>query len=69
MNELILFTGRLQGAVDPNLTLDYMLLGYVVMWLIALLYVASLASRQHNLQKEIKLLQQLLEEDENVREL
>jgi CcmD family protein len=67
MNELILYAIRLQDAVDPNLTLNYMLLGYAAMWLIALLYVASLASRQHNLQKEINLLQQLLEEDEEVK--
>jgi CcmD family protein len=55
---------QLPDAIDPNTTLNYMLLGYTAMWLIALLYVASLASRQHNLHKEIKLLQQLLEEDE-----
>jgi CcmD family protein len=60
----ILAAAQLPEAVDPNITLNYMFLGYAAMWLVALLYVASLASRQHNLHKEIKLLQDLLEEEE-----
>jgi CcmD family protein len=64
MLSFFLLAAQLPEAVHPNITLNYMFLGYVAMWLIALLYVASLASRQHNLHKEIKLLQQLLEEEE-----
>jgi CcmD family protein len=64
MLSFFLPAAQLPEAVNPNITLDYMFLGYAAMWLIALLYVASLASRQHNLHKEIKLLQQLLEEEE-----
>jgi CcmD family protein len=64
MLSFFLLAAQLPEAVNPNITLNYMFLGYVAMWLIALLYVASLASRQHNLHKEIKLLQQLLEEEE-----
>jgi CcmD family protein len=60
----LLMAAQLPEPIDPNLTLNYMLLGYVVMGLIAFFYIASLASRQHNLKKELQLLQQLLEEDE-----
>ena len=50
--------------IDPNLTNNYLILGYVVMGLIALVYVISLVSRQRNVQKDIELMRQLLEEDE-----
>jgi CcmD family protein len=63
MWSFFLLAAQLPEGVDPNITLNYMFLGYAAMWLVALLYIASLASRQHNLHKEIKLLQQLLEED------
>lgn len=41
----------------------YLILGYGVMWLIALIYIVSLASRQRNLQQDILLLHQVLEEE------
>ncbi len=50
--------------IDPNLTNDYLILGYVVMGLIALAYIVSLLSRQRNIQKDMELMEQLLEEDE-----
>ena len=37
------------SQVDPSLTMNYLILGYGVMWLICALYVANLASRQRNL--------------------
>ncbi|MCB9421097.1 MAG: hypothetical protein H6667_14945 [Ardenticatenaceae bacterium] len=43
---------------------NYLVLGYVVMWLIGTAYVVSLAVRQRNLQKDIDLLQKLLRDDE-----
>jgi CcmD family protein len=52
----------LQGGVDPNITLDYLLLGYVAMWVIALFYVISLHSRQRNMEQDIELLKRLSED-------
>jgi CcmD family protein len=52
----------LQGGVDPNITLDYLLLGYVAMWVIALFYVISLHSRQRNMEQDIELLTRLSED-------
>jgi hypothetical protein len=51
-------------VVDPNRFNNYMLFGYVVMWLIGLAYVFSLFNRQRNLQQDMKLMRQLLEEEE-----
>ena len=64
MEELLLYF--LQSQVgDPNRFNNYMLFGYVVMWLIGLAYVFSLSNRQRNLQQDIKLMRQLLEEDKD----
>ena len=41
----------------------YLILGYVAMWVIGVIYVISLASRQSNLKQDIQLMQQLLQED------
>jgi CcmD family protein len=49
---------------DPNKFNGYMILGYVVMWLIVMVYISILANRQRNVREEIDLLQQLLKEDE-----
>ncbi len=49
---------------DPNNFNGYLILGYAVMGLIGLGYIVSLAARQRNLQKDIQLLQNLLQEDE-----
>ena len=59
----------LQGPVsEPNLFNNYLVLGYVVMWLIGVAYVVSLAARQRNLQKDVTLLKRLLQEDEESTE-
>ena len=52
------------GIFDPNQFNGYMILGYVVMWLIVMIYILILANRQRNVKDEIELLQQLLKEDE-----
>ena len=52
-----------QQIGDPMQFNDYLVLGYVVMWLIGTVYVVSLAVRQRNLQKDVALLKRLLEED------
>lgn len=52
------------GIDDPNTFNHFMILGYVVMWIIAMVYIFSLANRQRNVKEEVELLRQLLEEDE-----
>jgi CcmD family protein len=51
-------------AFDPSRFNDYLIMGYAVMWIVAIVYIASLANKQRNLRQEIKLMQRLLEEDE-----
>ncbi|MCI0397809.1 MAG: CcmD family protein [Chloroflexi bacterium] len=57
-----------QTSVDPNKFNNFMVLGYVVLWLVFMIYVFSLANRQRNLHQEIKLMQRLLKEDEESKE-
>jgi hypothetical protein len=52
------------GLADPNKFNHFMILGYIVMWIIAMVYILSLANRQRNVKEEVELLRQLLEEDE-----
>ena len=52
------------GLFDPDQFNGYMILGYVVMWLIVMIYILILANRQRNVKDEVELLQQLLKEDE-----
>ena len=52
------------GIDDPNKFNNFLVLGYVVMWLIGMVYVVSLATRQRNLQKDIRLMQHLLEDED-----
>lgn len=60
------FIPLLQSNVgNPNFFNGYLVLGYVVMGLIGLVYIASLAIRQRNLQQDIRLMQQILQDDEN----
>ncbi|MBK9053419.1 MAG: hypothetical protein IPL78_21715 [Chloroflexi bacterium] len=59
----VLLTVFLQ-SVDANRFNNFLLFGYVVMWIIGLLYVVSLYSRQRNMRQDIHTLQQLLDEDE-----
>jgi len=49
---------------DVNQFNGYMILGYVVMWLIVMVYILILANRQRNVKEEVELLQELLKEDE-----
>jgi cell division protein FtsL len=52
------------GIDDPNKFNGYLILGYIVMWLAFMVYIISLANKQRNTKQDIKLLQQLLKEDE-----
>ena len=49
---------------DPNIFNGYLILGYGVMGIIGLGYIISLTVRQRNIQKDIQLMQNLLQEDE-----
>lgn len=62
-----LFLGILLQA-DPNRFNNYLMLAYAVIWGIGLVYVVSLVMRQRNLQQDLRLMQQLLQEDEETAE-
>jgi len=49
---------------NPNRFNNYLMLGYGVMGLIALGYIMTLVIRQRNMQKDLQLMDQLLQEDE-----
>lgn len=59
-----LLSPLLQGSVDPNLFNGYLLLGYIVMWVIGMIYVISLTARQRNLKQDIELMERILQEDD-----
>jgi hypothetical protein len=61
---VLLNTFAQPATADPNRFNHFMILGYVVMWLIAMIYILTLANRQRNAREEIKLLTQLLSEEE-----
>ena len=63
---MILLNIYAQGGLnDPNRFNGYLILGYGLMWAIALFYILVLANRQRNVREEVHLLRQLLEEDED----
>jgi CcmD family protein len=49
---------------DPNRFNQYLLLGYGVIWIVAIIYLLNMANKQRNLRQEIQLMRRLLEEDE-----
>ena len=53
-----------QSSVTPNTFNNYLTLGYFVMGAIGLVYIVSLAVRQRNLRQDIKLMERLLQDDE-----
>ncbi|MCA9950206.1 MAG: CcmD family protein [Anaerolineales bacterium] len=61
---LIYLLTFMQPSVDANRFNGYLILGYFVMWLIVVVYIASLAMRQRNLEKDIELMEKILQEDE-----
>ena len=66
MNIIVTAVAALQLATDPNKFNGYLLLGYGVMWLIVMIYIASLSLRQRNLRRDIELMEQILQEDDEV---
>lgn len=66
MTELLLAANSLfqNDIFDPHHFNNFLILGYFVMWLIVMAYVLILLNRQRNLREDIKLMKQLLTEDE-----
>ncbi|MCP4357398.1 MAG: hypothetical protein GY796_05200 [Chloroflexi bacterium] len=63
---LLLTLPILQTSLDdPNQFNNFLMLGYGVMGLIALGYIVTLWVRQRNLQKDLQLMTQLLQDDED----
>lgn len=63
MPALLLLTTFLQTADVANRFNNYLVLGYFVMWLIAMVYIVSLAVRQRNLKQDLQLMGRILEEE------
>ena len=61
---MTLLNAALQMGVDPNQFNDYLLLGYLAMWLIGMIYIVSLALRQRNVRRDLDLMEQILQEDD-----
>lgn len=62
---MFLLTALLQQpGVDPNVFNSYLILGYIVMWIIAMIYIVSLFVRQRNLRQDIELMEHLLQDVE-----
>ena len=65
MNHMLLLTVLFQTSVgDPNHFNNYLILGYGVMWIIGMIYVASLFLRQRNVTQDLQLMHRILQEDE-----
>ena len=65
MNYVLLLSILLQADVgDPNRFNNFLILGYTVMWLIGMIYVASLIVRQRNVLQDLELMHRILQEDE-----
>jgi len=64
MNLFLIAAPAFQAGVDPNQFNGFLLLGYGVMWLIAMIYIASLFLRQRNLRRDIELMKRILQEDD-----
>jgi hypothetical protein len=52
------------GIDDPNQFNNFLILGYFAMWLAFMFYIVNLFNKQRNTKQDIKLMQQLLKEDE-----
>lgn len=66
MMMLITAVTALQITADPDKFNGFLLLGYGIMWLIVMIYIASLAMRQRNLRRDIELMEQILQEDDEL---
>ncbi len=64
---MIYLTILLQTPIDDaNKFNGYLLLGYGVMWLIGMAYMLYLYSRQRNIREDVRVLQTLLENENDM---
>ena len=49
---------------DVNKYNNYLILGYVAMWAVVMVYLLILANKQKNAREDLRLLAELLKEDE-----
>lgn len=67
---MFLLTALLQQpGVDPNVFNGYLILGYMIMLIIAMIYIVSLFVRQRNLRQDIELMEHLLQDDEQAADV
>jgi CcmD family protein len=63
---LVLATAVFQSVSDiANQFNSYLLLGYFIMWFVVMIYIVTLVVRQRNLKKDLQLMQQILQENED----
>lgn len=55
-----------QTGVSANQFNNYLVLGYAIMSLIALVYIASLYVRQRNLRRDLELMKRILQDDDEM---
>ena len=67
MNLILMAAPAFQTGINPNQFNSFLLLGYGVMWLIAMIYIISLFLRQRNLRRDIELMKRILQEDDEDR--
>lgn len=71
MVQTIILLNTLLGMaqqIDVNKYNNYMVLGYFIMWSIVMIYILLLANRQKNVREDLKLMTELLKEDEEREE-
>ncbi len=49
---------------DPNQFNDFLIMGYAVTWLIGMIYLFYLYNERRNVEKDIELMQRLMEDNE-----
>jgi hypothetical protein len=71
MEQIIFLLNTVQESlfqIDVNKYNNFMVLGYFAMWLVVMVYLFLLANRQKNVRDDVKLMAQLLKEDEELDE-
>ncbi len=67
MEQILFLLNTVQESllqIDVNKYNNFMVLGYIAMWLVVMVYLFLLANRQKNVRDDVKLMAQLLREDE-----
>ncbi len=67
MEQILFLLNTVQESllqIDVNKYNNFMVLGYFAMWLVFMVYLFLLANRQKNVRDDVKLMAQLLREDE-----